>query len=506
MVVVYSGGKFRAVDGAQYAGEKLPGDLDGMQLYATDPNGFVKDTYRILCQRALTLFHTCAPVIGAINKHTDYAVGDGLEFVSIPDYETLGITLDESIEWGEKFSKLVYSEMEALNFFEKQRVLFRSALSGGDSILLFLREGNDFDLIELPGLSIDEKKEADNDSENITLGIRHDRFYRRQGYYDLDGVYTPFTDKKSGRQNAVMFYLKRFPRQLRGFPLCYSAISLAKNDDRHTDATLNTAVLESVFFASTKSKAPSELKNQIDTLADQAKKKKGVIQNMLESFGNVSKMLPGNMLHLAEGEEINLLDKKTPNSTFEMFKQWNLNYFGMATNTPPEVITSKYNTSYTAHKGALNDFEKIFMKERAQFVKAVCEPAVKELATNLILSGKIKAPGFFRDAGIQRAWLNGVWHGPRLSHINPAQEVNADISEADAGFALRSEKIFAKGGMSYRAFMRHWAAEQEEFKRVSPPPTAIVVNEGEGEEQKEKKEEEKENGTLDENGDEDDND
>jgi hypothetical protein len=490
MVIIYNNGKIRLASGAQYAGEKIPGDLDTMTLYDSDINEFIRDTYTLLCRRAVTLGHSCEPVIAALNKHTDYAIGDGLEFIPMPDYETLGMSLEESIEWGERLGKYIYGEMDRLNFFEKQSILFRGALNFGDTLALFVREDGKFDIIEVSGL---ENIDASKNGEGIKLGIAHDKFYRRTGFYNVDGNKIDFVDEGTGRRNAVQFYIKTAPRQLRGLPLCYPVISLAKNDDRHSTATLATAIIESLIFATTESENPGDIKKQIDAIAATVKRK-GPIGRLMESFGNVSRMAPGNMLNFKTGEKLNTMDKKTPGATFAMMKEWNLNYFGMGTHTPPEVMMSKYSTSYTAHKGALNDFQKVFMKERGSFVKSVCEPVIKELAIEMILSGRIKAPGFFQDAYVQRAYLNGIWSGPRLAHINPAQEVNADVTEVNAGFALRSEKIWSHGGMSYRAFMRHWQAEQDLMKEImlppAPPPPTVEDTEDDTEEDKETEPEE----------------
>lgn len=488
--MIFNGKGFRRLSGAQYSGEVVPGDLDGMSVLDGDANDFIRDTYGVLCARAMTLYHTCSPVIGAINKHTEYAIGDGLEFKSMPLYETLGMSEEEGNKWGEEFGTLLYSEMERLNFFEKQAVLFRSALAGGDSVLLFLREEEGFDLIECPGSIIDWRKNiAYAENEGVTLGIIHDKFYRRRGYYDVDGNRIDFTDK-SGRQNAVMFYLKRNARQLRGFPLCYSAINLAKNYARHSEATLDTAILESTLFGETQTNDPAQTRKQIENLARDSRKHQGIVSRMLETFGSVSRLKPGTMLNLNTGETIKPLDKKTPASTYGMFKEWTMTEFGMATNTPPEVVMSKYGTAYTAHKGALNDFQKVFMKERGTFIQTVCEAVKKEILTNLILEGRIKAPGFLSGApDVKRAYLNGKWEGPKLSHINPSQEVLADITSVNNGFELRSDKLFSRGGMSYTAFVNRWAAEEDIFKKTAPPVTETIEVESEKEEREEEKEE-----------------
>jgi capsid protein len=260
---------------------------------------------------------------------------------------------------------------------------------------------------------------------------------------------------------VAQFFVKRMARQLRGWPLSYAIISLAKNDDRHTDATLSTAIAESMFVGFTDSDDPVSDRALLDNLADQTIKKKGVIASMLEQIGNVNKLGAGNMLNFKGGKMVTL-DKKTPASTFTGFKDLMLSYVGMASGTPPEVIASKYSTSYTAHKGALNDFKQSFLKKREHFIDTICYPVLREIATNLILRGEISAPGFFESDRIQRAWLDGNWLGPSLGSINPAQEINAMVAAVKEGIMSRSQAAYEISSITdYEAFCSRWRNDEE---------------------------------------------
>ena len=85
----------------------------------------------------------------------------------------------------------------------------------------------------------------------------------------------------------------------------------------------------------------------------------------------------------------------------------------MATGTPPEVILSRYESSFTAHKGALNDFVKSYKKKRATFQRTVMNPVILEIAKDAIQQGYISAPGFFQGGEmIQQAYLQGMYLAP----------------------------------------------------------------------------------------------
>jgi hypothetical protein len=458
-MVMINHGRLYTINGARYSGEQIAGELDGWDALDLDPNRLTEQTYDLLSQRSNTLYHTYAPVIGAVEKQADYAIGDGLFFRSMPDYETLQVSGEWVREWGRRFQHLLNHEFTRINFYQKMGTLFRGALSMGDSLLYFIREKDDFDLVEFAGYTIDSTAEYETlDGDEVHLGILHDKYYRRKGFIDRYGNVVSFKDGK-GRQNVVQYFMKKQPRQLRGWPLAYSIIALAKADSRHWGATLDAAILEGTFFAQTQSENPQDTRNALNDIV-RGGQKKGLIERAIESIGNLRHVTPGNMLNLRTNEKMEFFDKKTPAGTFGMFKEKILEFIGMATGTPPEVITSKYSTAYTAHKGALNDFQKSYMQKRYNFIDSVCYPAMREVAINMINSGIIDAPGFFDSDYHQRAYLSGVWLGPVPGYINPLQEITARERAVKNGFENRADAMFNITGADYEVAIKEWHRQE----------------------------------------------
>jgi capsid protein len=200
------------------------------------------------------------------------------------------------------------------------------------------------------------------------------------------------------------------------------------------------------------------------------KVKKGPIAAAMEKIGSVRGALPGSVLNFKSGGKMTPVDKKTPGATFGQFKEWMLDYVGMATGTPPEVIMSKYGGSYTAHMGAKNDFRLSFMTKREAFIDSVCYPALREVTISLLLRGEIDMPGFFESERKQRAWLDGVWLGPVMGAINPAQDGNAKKTAVEAGFALRGDEAYAvSGATDYEAFTEKRREEEDLFHGGNSP-------------------------------------
>src|SRR6056297_2443041 len=303
--------------GDPYDGEKRPGDLRDWKVLSADSNYILESTYGELTRRSSTLYHTYAPAAAAVEKQTQYAIGPGLIFRSQPQAGILGMDAQSAKDWGKDFQKIVHFYFQKLGFYEKQQTLFRTALTIGDALIFPIREGGKLDLVEAGGDVIDWMRK----DSNTTLGIKHDRFMRPLGIQKEDGEYVPF--HSGGELSCLQFFDKKLSQQMRGYPLIYKVINLAKNDDRHWDAITQRAVMESIILGTQRSDGT---------------------------------------------------DFTRQNRNFAPFKDWMTTYIGMATDTPPEVIASKYSTSYTAHRGALNDFRKSYVQKRTRFQRTVVNP------------------------------------------------------------------------------------------------------------------------------------
>lgn len=510
MIMIVNGDKATTLKTSnQMTGEKIPGDLNAWSYFGTDPNTLLLWTYDQITERATTLFHTHGPVSAAINKTEIYAIGPGLKFRSQPDWKTLGIEKEYAKDWGMRFQALVHYAFIMLNFYQKQGVLFRTADIMGDSLLLFDRteqpDGLPFDLIETGGDYIDWRQTGDG----VTLGIIHDKFMRRKGIKATDEKIINFRDE-NGDQNIIQFYNKYMARQLRGYPLAYKIIAAAKNNDRWWDATLQRLVMETIILG-TASNTETDIGSQVDNLANIARNEAaGSTSEYTASTSqitNASQVNPGSVLQLRGKGEWQFTDLKTPSNNFDKVQTAYIEIVGMATDVPPEVIMSKYSTSFTAHKGALNDFVKSYTWKRSNFTANVCTPTLFEVAKWLIMNGYIEmpAPGFFKDPIVRMATLSGAWLGPVPGHINPKVEVEAAILAKDNAFITPADAA-AQFDREWDNQIEEWQQQMEEWQKFSPEQKAAAMqqqeeelnagdednNDGAGDEEKPKEEKQQE--------------
>ena len=93
----------------------------------------------------------------------------------------------------------------------------------------------------------------------------------------------------------------------------------------------------------------------------------------------------------------------------------------------------QFTTSYSAARGALNEFWRTCSMQRDWFTDDFCQPVYEEWFAEAVARGRIHAPGFFTDPARRKAYTACAWNGPARTNLNPVQEVDAAIKRVDAG-------------------------------------------------------------------------
>jgi capsid protein len=278
----------------------------------------------------------------------------------------------------------------------------------------------------------------------------------------------------NGDQNVLQFYHKLMARQLRGYPLAYRIIAAAKNNDRYWDATLHRAVMETLILGSTDSPADNPYKQMRD-LADSMTADSEINSGTTYDTTQATNIGPGNILTFQKGG-IKFTDLKTPSNNFDKMQAAYIDMVGMATDVPPECVMSRYSTSYTAHKGALNDFIQSYMQKRRAFIQNVNNQVVLEIAKYLFYSRLIEMPNpdFFSNPIVQMATIAGNWLGPVPGSINPLQEVNAKALEVANAFRTRADAA-ADYGNEFDNMVEEWGQQEKEWSEKSPAQKAQAL-------------------------------
>ena len=184
----------------------------------------------------------------------------------------------------------------------------------------------------------------------------------------------------------------------------------------------------------------------------------------------------GAVVGLAPGESVQFADPKHPTTGYDAFTDALVKQIGAALEIPPEVLYKQFIASYSAARGALNEFWRSCGMMRDWFIEDFCQPIYEEWFTEAVARGRIHAPGFFADPAIRKAYTGCVWNGPARTNLNPVQEVEAAEKRVENCFSTAQEETAQMTGGDFARNVRQRLIEAR-LKRdvdeiVHPQPVA----------------------------------
>jgi lambda family phage portal protein len=421
-----------------------------------------------------------APIATAVLKRARTSiVGYGLSLQPRIDRKLLGLTDEQAVEWEQsmkrEFNLIAQSkEIDAartLNFYDLQWLALFSTMLNGDCFIMMpsIPRKNvpynlrikiiEADCVSNPNAAMDTDKiaggvEVDSDGAPVAYHIRRTHPGSYMPSWDWDRI--PVYGESSGRRNVLHLFTKDRAGQRRGVPLLAPVFEALKMITRLSEAELMAAVVTSFYTAFIETESPDEMLAL--SIPDSEK--------VTDSANNASdlnkyEMGSGSMIGLAPGEKVNLADPKRPNALFEPFFNAIVTQIGAATEFPAEQIMLKFNTSYTAAKGALNEAWKFTISERIWLERELCMPVYEEIAVEAILAGRISAPGFFLDPLIRQAWLGSKWYGPGQGQLNPVQETTASLMKVKGNLSTHSKEVAAIDGDDFDTMIHNRSNEEK---------------------------------------------
>ena len=159
-------------------------------------------------------------------------------------------------------------------------------------------------------------------------------------------------------------------------------------------------------------------------------------------------------------------DPKHPNTGYDDFTNANIRLIGAGLEIPPEVMMKQFTTSYSAARGALNEFWRTCSMQRDWFTDDFCQPVYEEWFAEAAARGRIHAPGFFTDPARRKAYTACAWNGPARTNLNPVQEVDAAIKRVDAGFSTAQEETAQMTGGDYNRNIKLRVTEAKRKREV----------------------------------------
>lgn len=443
----------------------------------------IEDNVSILRQRTRDLYMGVPIANGAVKTMRTNIVGRGLRLKPNIDAELLGVspeerrTLEKQIErewniWAESTD----CDMARIdNFYELQQLAFLNWLISGDCLAVLpvkprLNQPYDLrvQLIEADRLcspdncdTIDNKivggVEVDQSGEVVAYHIA-DHHPLSYAYADISWQRVEAFGKTTGRRNVLHLMNRERIGQRRGVPFLAPVIESLKQLGRYTDAELVAAVVSGMFTVFIE-KADASSEDAIGSMLPEEVQVDAEDETTIE-------LAPGAVIDLNEGEKAHDMNPGRPNANFGGFVEAICQQIGASLEIPYELLMKHFNSSYTASKGALEEAWKMFNMYRDWLATDFCQPVYEEWLTEAVAKGRIKAPGFFTDPVIRKAYCGAKWNGPAKGMLDPVKEATAAEKRVQNGFSTRSDETMQMTGTSYYNNIEQLKHEEKELREV----------------------------------------
>lgn len=443
----------------------------------------IEDNLNVLRQRSRDIYMGVPLAAGALKTMRTNVVGRGLKLKPTIDREALGMDekkardLERSIErewrlWAE-CADCDASRVD--NFYELQQLVFLSWLMSGDCLALLPVKENPhqpynlrIQLIEADRLS--SPGGYDTLDNTIIGGVETDATgevvaYHISKHHPLSyasepqkWVRIPAYGKETGRKNVLHIMTRERIGQRRGVPFLAPVIEELKQIGRYTEAELTAAVVSGLFAVFIE-KENSEDGPPIGSGIPEEEQVDAGDENSIE-------IAPGAIIDLNEGEKANVASPGRPNANFAAFVDSLCVQIGAGLEIPREILLKKFDASYSASRGALEEAWKNFRMYRHWLTADFCQPIYEEWLAEAVAKGRIKAPGFFSDIAIRKAYCKAEWNGPARGMLDPVKEVVAAERRAQNGFSTRAAETMEMTGTDYYANVERLKHEEERLREV----------------------------------------
>lgn len=444
----------------------------------------------------------------AINTLRSNVIGAGLMVSPKIDYRLLGLTAEEAKDWQRnalrEFNLWANSTACDLyrknNFFDMQDIAYMSYQIDGDgwAAIKYRRPVPDnpyclrVQLFEAsrvcnPNSSgsygspnyYDVEMKNNQNGNRIINGIEIDKDGAVVAYWIANRVPFDLTNPSaqlewqrveafgelSGRPNVLQISHEERPEQYRGVPMLAPVIEVLKQVSRYTNAELTAAIVKSfytLFFTSNGS--ASELDDVLNSTYGEPEGMAPEDLARIEVGAGTLNLLP-------PGVDVKSMDASRSMSTFEPFTNILISQLGAAIGVPAEVLLSRFQSSYSAARGALLQAASVFKTRRRWFARDFCQPVYEAWLAEAIAIGRVSAPGYGTDPVITKAWSNADWFGPVMGMLDPEKEVRSAALRVKYGYSTGEREAAELTGSDFDSNIDQIASEQQTWlaKGLQPP-------------------------------------
>lgn len=98
--------------------------------------------------------------------------------------------------------------------------------------------------------------------------------------------------------------------------------------------------------------------------------------------------------------------------------------------------------------------------------KTFANPVYEAWLAEAVAIGRIKAPGFFIDPKIRRAYSGSEWTGPSQGQLDPVKEITAEVLAVQHGFSTHEQSTARLNGGNWQNNIEKLQREKQQFAAV----------------------------------------
>lgn len=436
---------------------------------------------------------------------TTNVIGWGIQPKPKIDGEALGMSEEECDAWQRQtlreFTLWAESTMcdseRSKNFWMLQKLAFLSHLMSGDCFVTFGMKANPRNPYELVLRLLEADRICTPDSNgestvtNITGGkrivdgveltadgevtayyISNRHPLSESNEQEIKSVRIEAYGKDSGLPNILHITSFERPEQRRGIPFVAAQIEQIKQLDRYMTSELAANVVASMLAVFIESDSDDGKFGLEDAVNEEEK--------VTEDDFSLE-LAPGGVYQLPPGKRIKDVNPIRNNAAFESFVSACMTVIGAGMEIPKEVLIKKYESNYTAARGALLDFWQTVKVRRTAFNDQFNKPIYEQWLAEAVAKGRVEAPGFFDDPAIRRAWCGCMWMGTSMGHVDPLKEAKAAAERVNLNMTTEEQEAASYNGNDWNENIRQ--RKKESQARAEIAKITMVNTENEEEEE-----------------------
>lgn len=449
----------------------------------------VRAAWRDSAARVVDSLQNSGFIAGMLESAISSTVGTELSLAARPNYKILGQTENWSNDW----SDMVEQAWEAwshdplecdgagrMTFGQMQQLAYLSWLCYGEVLAALpirpRRNGSLTKVVMMPPVRLSHK----SDGKRLVQGVYVDDMgaaesycieYKPRDTYIQEFIVPKFD--RDGRQQIVHLFGPSMS-STRGISPLAPVLKVVRQIDQFADATLTTALIQTIFAAVIKSDMQGiSAFEGLMTETDQGVLDPAKLADAKAEWYDASKIdlfTHGRIAHLFPTDELQLLSAQHPNSQYDAFMQWLCREVARCTGVTYEDATGDYRqATYSSVRMATSSLWNVVLMRRNGIPAPFSQRVYETWLEDEIGSGRIPFPGGL-DAFLanKQAACRARWTGPPKPQADDLKTARAQQTLIQMG-VTSLETVCVEYGTDWKAEMERRAREVAYAKKLGLP-------------------------------------